>query len=151
MRRKKQEIKDVKILNEIICKAQVCRLGLSSENTPYIVPMSFGFKDNILYFHSASEGKKIEILKENQNVCFEFERNISLLRENKPCDWGMKYQSIIGYGNAVFIENLEEKREALNIIMNQYSDKLFTFQDAAISKTIVFKVPITSMTGKQDK
>lgn len=93
MRRKEKEITDQSTLNQLINSATVCRLGLARENTPYIVPLSFGFKDNVLYFHSAAEGKKIEVLKVNPNVCFEFDLNVELLQAERPCKWGMKYQS----------------------------------------------------------
>jgi len=149
MRRKEKEIVDTKVIDEIIDSAQVCRLGLSDGNVPYIVPLCFGYKDRILYFHSAADGKKVETIKKNPNVCFEFEHNIEVLQAEELCKWGMKYQSIIGYGKAVFIESLEEKKEALNIIMNQYTEGCFSFQDSHIQNTIVFKVIIDTMTGKQ--
>ena len=149
MRRKEREIVDTKVLDEIIGSAQVCRLGLSDGNVPYIVPLCFGYKDRSLYFHSAADGKKIGIIKKNPNVCFEFDHNLELLQAEKPCKWGMKYQSIIGYGKAVFIEDLEEKKEALNIIMDQYTEDRFSFQGSLINATTVFKVIIDTMTGKQ--
>ena len=149
MRRKDQEITDNETLSKIIGSAQVCRLGLSDDNHPYIVPLCFGYKNDTLYFHSAAEGKKIEIIKNNPRVCFEFDQNMGLVQEEKPCSWGIKYQSIIGYGEAIFVENADEKLEALNIIMSQYSGDKFSFQEAAINKTTVFKVVISEMTGKQ--
>jgi len=72
-----------------------------------------------------------------------------VLQAEKPCKWGMKYQSIIGHGKVIFVETLEEKREALQIIMSQYSDGHFSLQESAISSTTVFKVIIEEMTGKQ--
>ncbi len=71
MRRKEKEVKDVKLVESIIEKASVCRLGLSLNNMPYIVPLCFGYQDRCLYFHSAIEGKKISMIKSNNNVCFE--------------------------------------------------------------------------------
>lgn len=149
MRRKEKEIIEDEILNEIIGCAKVCRLGLSDEGVPYIVPLCFGYKEKTLYFHSAIEGNKIEIIKKNPSVCFEFDRNIELVRSDNPCNWGMKYQSIIGHGMAIFIDTLQEKKEALQIIMNQYAEGNFSLQDSAISRTTVFKVIIEKMTGKQ--
>ena len=149
MGRKEKEIIDNKALDEIIGSAQVCRLSLSDGNRSYIVPLCFGYKDRILYFHSAAEGKKIEIIKKNPNVCFEFDHNVEVIQTEIPCKWGMKYQSIIGYGKAIFIETIEEKREALNIIMNQYTEDPFSFEDSAISKSTVFKVVIKEISGKQ--
>ena len=61
----------------------------------------------------------------------------------------MKYQSIIGFGKATFIEGPEEKKDALGIIMAQYSDRQFQFPEKEVNATAVFKVEIESMTGKQ--
>ncbi len=149
MRRKEKEINDIKALSEIIGSAQVCRLGISDGTSPYIVPLCFGYKDSILYFHSAAEGKKTALLKKNPNVCFEFDHNVEVIRAEKPCKWGMQYQSIIGYGKAIFIETLEEKRKALSLIIKQYTDDQLSFEDSAISKTTVFKVVVEKMSGKQ--
>ena len=149
MRRKDKEIVDTKILEEIIGSAQVCRLGFSDDNVPYIVPMCFGYKDRNLYFHSAKDGKKVEIIKKNPNVCFEFDHNTEVLQAEKPCKWGMNYRSIIGHGKADFIDTLEEKKEALIIIMSQYTEKHFSFQDKQVNSTTIFKVIIDKMTEKQ--
>ncbi|HIP39053.1 MAG TPA: pyridoxamine 5'-phosphate oxidase family protein [Desulfocapsa sulfexigens] len=149
MRRKEKEILDKDVLREIIYSSRVCRLGLSDGIYPYIVPLCFGYQDNTLYFHSAQEGKKIELLKKNPNICFEFDQNSSVVRAEKPCSWGMKYQSIIGYGKAEFVETRKEKQQALNIIMRQYSSNQHEFPDSVIDKTTVFKIKIIGMTGKQ--
>jgi len=92
----------------IILKSTVCKLAMCDRHQPYIVPLCFGFKDNILYFHSAPKGKKIDILKNNPNVCFEFDIFTQVIKSAKACKWGMKYRSVIGYGKASFVtdENL---------------------------------------------
>jgi nitroimidazol reductase NimA-like FMN-containing flavoprotein (pyridoxamine 5'-phosphate oxidase superfamily) len=65
------------------------------------------------------------------------------------CDWGVKFQSVIGFGKASFVEDSDEKRKALDIIMAQYSDKQFEFPENMLKATAVIKVEIGSMTGKQ--
>ncbi len=59
MRRKDKEIKDEKEIESVISKCDVCRIALCENNSPYVVPVCFGYRDNCLYFHSASYGKKI--------------------------------------------------------------------------------------------
>lgn len=61
----------------------------------------------------------------------------------------MKYQSVIGFGKAVFVESSDEKRKALSVIMAQYSDRLFQFPENMLKATAVIKVEIENMTGKQ--
>jgi nitroimidazol reductase NimA-like FMN-containing flavoprotein (pyridoxamine 5'-phosphate oxidase superfamily) len=73
LRRADKEITDRDEIESIIRKSLVCRLGLTDNARLYIVPLCFGYTDNRLYFHSATEGRKIEILKRNNEVCFEFD------------------------------------------------------------------------------
>ena len=149
MRRKEKEITDKSEIESIIRKSLVCRLGLADDGSPYIVPLCFGYKDNSMYFHSAKEGRKIEILKRNNDVCFEFDDNLEVQAGKAACDWVMKYRSVIGYGRASFIEDPEEKRKALDVIMAQYADGDFEYSEKLFEEALVIKVDISSMTGKK--
>ncbi len=149
MRKKEKEITEKTAIEAVIRKSLVCRLGLSDCNTPYIVPVCFGYQDRTIYVHGSSEGKKIDILKKNQKVCFEFDINARIVKAENGCDWDVKYQSVIGFGKASFLEGLDEKRKALDTIMNQYSDKPFQFPENVLNGTTVIKIEIASMTGKQ--
>ena len=149
MRKKEKEITEKSAIEAIITKSLVCRLALSDDNSPYIVPLCFGYKDKVLYFHGSQKGKKVDIIKKNPNVCFEFDTNTEIVKAEDACRWTMRYQSIIGFGKAVLLEDMEEKRKALDIIMSQYSGRIFQFDDAILKKTFVIKIEIESMTGKQ--
>ena len=149
MQRKESEIKDIASIEEIIRKAQVCRLALSENDRPYIVPLCYGYKDNTLYFHSARKGKKLDILKKNNNVCFEIDTDNELIKGKKACSCSMKYRSVIGFGRAEIIEETELKRRALNIIMQNYFEGFFKYTDEAVNNIVIIKVEIYSMTGKQ--
>ena len=92
-----------------------------------MVPLCFGYQDNSLYFHSGSEGKKLDILRRNNNVCFEVVIDCEAIRADQACDWAMKYKSVIGFGKAVLIEDIESKRKGLDIIMQQYSKGNFEY------------------------
>jgi len=149
MRRKENEIPEESAIEAIITKSLVCRLALSDDNSPYIVPLCFGYEDKVLYFHGSLKGKKIDIIRKNQKVCFEFDINTEIVKAEDACHWSMKYRSVIGFGKAVLLKDLDEKRKALNIIMGQYSDRTFQFNDATLIKMGVIKVEIESMSGKQ--
>jgi nitroimidazol reductase NimA-like FMN-containing flavoprotein (pyridoxamine 5'-phosphate oxidase superfamily) len=149
MRKKEKEITEKAAIEAIIKKSLVCRLALSDNNSPYIVPLCFGYKDKVLYFHGSQKGKKIDIIKKNPKVCFEFDTDTEIVKAEDACRWTMRYQSVIGFGKAVFLEDTEEKRKALNVIMSQYSDGTFEYNDAILKKTFMIKVEIEGMTGKQ--
>ncbi len=149
MRRSDMEITDQKELDEIIKKAQVCRLGVSYESMAYIIPMSFGYADRVLYFHSGPEGLKLLILRENPKACFEMEIDTEVIPSAHGCNWSMKYQSVIGFGEVAFVEDIEEKRKALQIIMQQYGDDLKMVEDVKLSGITIFKLVVSTMTGKK--
>ena len=149
MRRKEKAVSDASGINAIIGKANVCRLGMVDGDRPYIVPLSFGYQDNTLYFHGALKGRKMDLLKQNPNVCVEFEIAVEAIADVDACSWSMKFQSVIGFGKASIVEGLELKRQALGIIMAQYSDKAFEFSENKVNATAVIKVEIEKMTGKQ--
>jgi nitroimidazol reductase NimA-like FMN-containing flavoprotein (pyridoxamine 5'-phosphate oxidase superfamily) len=149
MRRKEKEITDKTAMESIIGKSSVCRLALSEEDRPYIVPLCFGYEDDTLYFHSAREGRKLDILRKNNKVCFEFDIDHEIVEAEEACGWGMKFQSIIGFGKGSIIDAIESKRKALNIIMQQYSGNSYEYPDKAVRKIVIIKVEIAHMTGKQ--
>jgi len=152
MRRKEKEIKDVNEIFQVIKKCQVCRLGLSQNDVPYIVPVSFGYDGTTLYFHSAREGKKVDILAVNNKVCFEFEAGVKIIEnEAKPCNWSFSYQSVIGFGEVEELSTPEDKLQGLHCIMAQYSDKKWSFEDLPLNGIRVWAIHIDNMTGKQSQ
>jgi len=148
MRRKDREITDIALTEDIIRNSMVCRLGMSRDDQPYVVPLCFAYSDKTLNFHSAGEGLKLEILQQNPNVCVEFDIDQEVIQGDKPCKWSMQYRSVIGFGKASFVEDLEEKRKGLDAIMKHYSGRSFEFVESAIESTCIIKVEIESMTGK---
>jgi nitroimidazol reductase NimA-like FMN-containing flavoprotein (pyridoxamine 5'-phosphate oxidase superfamily) len=149
MRRKDKEIADRATIDSIIRESLVCRLAMADNEKPYIVPLCFGYKNNALYFHTAREGKKIDILKKNRAVCFEFDVCSGTKKGESACEWGMNYKSVVGFGEATLIEDPDSKRRALDIIMHQYGDGHYEYPENILKKTLVIRVDIKHLTGKQ--
>lgn len=152
MRRKDKEITDVEVIESIMKEAMFCRIAVCEDNKPYIIPMNYGFKDNYLYLHTGKEGKKIDILKKNNNVSFEVDLKCEVVVGAEPCNWTMKFYSVIGFGKSSFVDDIDEKKDILNIIMEKYSGKSdFQFPDAAINELAIIKVKVSEITGKKSK
>lgn len=149
MRRKEREIQDREAIDAIIRECRVCRLGLTDGNEPYVVPLSFGYDGEAFYFHGASVGRKLDLLRQNCRVCVELDILDELRPSEEACRWSAGYRSVIGFGTAEILADVESKREALRIIMAHYSDGRYTFTDKALEGTVVIKVSIASITGKQ--
>jgi len=150
MRRQESEVKDRTIIDSLIRDADVCRLAMCSEDEPYIVPMCFGHDDNSIYFHCAREGRKMDIIRKNERVCFELEGELRIARASKPCKWSIDYISVIGFGRASIVDDVEEKRKALTIIMDHYGGKgPYKYSEKAFDRAAIIKVEIDSMTCKK--
>jgi uncharacterized protein len=150
MKRADKEITDRKQIDAILEKASCCRIALVDGTSPYIVPVNFAVSNNHLYFHSAKEGKKIDILRENNRVCFEVDIEGRIVEGEKPCSWGMKYLSVIGFGQAFFIEGNNGKKKALDIIMRKYAGKNdYSYADDELDKIIIIDLRIEQITGKK--
>ena len=135
--------------DSILQKAVVCRLALAVNDSPYIVPVNFGYDGQAIYFHSAREGQKIDMLKANNRVCIQADADYDLVKTNRACTWSFKYRSVIGYGRAYIIDDPESKKKALDIIMAHYAEGKFEYVAAEVEKMIVVKIEIDSLTGKQ--
>lgn len=148
MRRKEQEITDKTEIESIIRKAQVCYVSMCDNSIPYVVPLCFGYRENTLYFHSAREGKKIDIMKNNPTVSFVIDIAGTLIKSDKACKWGLTYKSVMGTGRVSFIEEDTERSKALDCIMTQYSEGSWEYEESSLKRTAVYKIDIEQMTGK---
>ncbi len=152
MRRKDREVTEISELIQIIDKCKVCRIAMQDKDGLYIVPMNFGytFENNqlVLYFHTANNGRKIDALKENNDVCFEMDCEHSLITADIPCKYGYSFKSIIGNGKAVFANDVKEKKSALFEIMKHQTEQEFSFDDGMVNRASVFKIIVHNYSGK---
>ena len=151
MRRNDREIKDRKDIDEIIRRCRVCRLAMCDDGQPYVVPLNFGYDGRFLYFHAAPEGRKIDIIKRNNRVGFEFDILHDIVMAQKACDWGAKYESVIGSGTVEIVDDAKAKKEALECIMSQYGKGVWTFPEEILQKTLILRVSILEISGKVRK
>jgi nitroimidazol reductase NimA-like FMN-containing flavoprotein (pyridoxamine 5'-phosphate oxidase superfamily) len=149
MRRNDKQITDQKQIEEILSNNTICRVALVDGLKPYILPMNYGYKNNSFYLHCSLEGKKLELIKKNNNVSIEVTDSIELVTAEKACGHTTKYKSVICSGTIAPVVETEQKIAGLNVIMNQHTgNSNWDFPEAALSKIIVLKIDIKEMTGK---
>ena len=150
----KSKTKIIKFLNE----EDTGRISsIDEQGFPQIIPMNFVFLNDSVYMHSHIRGEKIENIKRNSKVGFEVDRNLEFLPSyfSDPEDASLAdtlYISVVIKGEAVLVENNEEKVLALNGLMKKYQpegrykpmDKDMDVLDA----TAVIKVIPKEMNGK---
>jgi nitroimidazol reductase NimA-like FMN-containing flavoprotein (pyridoxamine 5'-phosphate oxidase superfamily) len=149
MRRNEREVRDEKQIRDIFEQGLICRLGLFDGHFPYIVPMSYGYRNGRIYFHCAREGRKVDILKSNDRVCVEVDIDTRVVRGETPCRWTAKYRSVIGFGRARIIDDEKEKKDGLDVIMAHYGGSGGEYDEKSLRLTSVIEVVLENVTGKQ--
>ncbi|HEY51473.1 MAG TPA: pyridoxamine 5'-phosphate oxidase family protein [Dehalococcoidia bacterium] len=149
MRRKEKEIADPAEIEEIVKKAKICRIGLVDGEEPYIVPVCFGYEGNALYFHSAHEGRKMDLIRRNNRVCFEIDTDVEVIDAEKPCGWSTRYRSVIGVGWAHILEDEEDKIRGLAVLMRQFGEKKPDLEFEKAARAAVVRIDIENITGKK--
>ncbi len=139
-------------IEKIINSSKLCYVGMvDDKGSPYVLPMTFGYNDGVVYLHSAQEGKAIRILCKNPKVCIAFCTDPELIWQHPDvaCSYRMRAGSALCEGEVVFEEDFVEKEKILHIIMRHYSDKTFTFSVPAVNNVKIWKVEIKSMSAKE--
>ena len=152
MTRRERQVTDPTQIRRILDTARVLHLGLAVDNEPYVVPLNYGYimEDDklVIYLHSAQRGKKLDMLRANPNVFFEMDCDRMPFESKLPCQYGMVYSSIMGRGVATIVEDVEEKKRAMTILMKTQTGKDFEFNDRLVSMVAVVRVDVSEYTAK---
>lgn len=153
MRRQDRQIQDDEELYEILAKGEVVHISFSGNNIPYILCMNYGLvrkPEDYLYLHSAAEGRKFQEILQNNLVAFQVDIEHELVGGPNPCDWGMKFRSVVGMGFMDVIVDPEERMVALASLMEHYGWKgQGQWDQATMDRTAVIRLQITEMQGKR--
>ena len=145
-------VTDPEQIRHILDSGKVLHLGLSVNDEPYVVPMNYGYawEDGklVVYLHSAVRGKKLEMVQTNPKVFFSIDCDRMPFEGRVPCQYGMVYSSIMGRGVASIVEDVEEKKQAMTLLMKTQTGKDFTFEDRLVSIVTVIRIDVSEYTAK---
>ena len=150
----KREIKitEPEGIARILDTAKVLHMGLAVDNEPYVLPMNYGYTLEegklVLYLHSAMKGRKLDMIRANSKVSFSIDCDRQPFEGRVPCQYGLVYSSIMGRGTATIVEDVEEKMQAMSILMKTQTGKDFTFNERLVSIVTVIRIDVTEYTAK---
>jgi nitroimidazol reductase NimA-like FMN-containing flavoprotein (pyridoxamine 5'-phosphate oxidase superfamily) len=138
-------------IEALLAKALVGRLGTCNRDEPYVVPICFLHVENKIYFHSRSEGKKLENIKVNPRVCFQVDE-YNLVPSPRPCDFSMHYRSVIIFGRVRFLKDAKERLKALKAMLDKYdtSHSAEPIDEAMVDRVAVAEITVEEMSGKKN-
>ncbi len=137
----------------MISRCHCCRLGFNDSGEVYIVPLNFGFvkrdRKRFLYFHSAREGRKIDLVSEGCEVGFEMDCGYQLHPGEVPCDCYAEFSSVIGTGNVEIITDQDEKILGLQSLMKQATGREnCEFRPETLNAVCVFRLEVNKISCK---
>ena len=152
LRRPEKEIKDRAEVERVLMEAEVGRLGTSSGGRPYVVPISFAYRDGKIVFHGAKIGKKMENIARNPWVCFEVD-TYEIIPADDPCGFTYNYRSVIADGAARVIDDPSERAASLRLLVEKYApgkgSQMTEERVVAFDNLAVVEIAVEEMVGKK--
>lgn len=153
MSRQDRVVADREEIIKIVDKCDTIHIGMHDGEDIYVVAMNYGYtweNDTLtFYLHGAVKGKKLDLLRANPRVGFQLDCDHRLVEGELPCQFSFKFASVIGKGNVEILEDPQEKIAAMKILMGQYSDRDFEFNERLLSIVSLMKLTVTEFTGRR--
>ena len=150
--KREREVTDLQEIIRILDTANILHLGMVDGDEPYVIPMNYGYTmcdgELTLYLHGATTGRKLDLIRKNSKVCFSLECDVAPFEGKLPCQYGTVYSSVMGRGIAEIVEDIEQKKEAMTILMKSQTGKDFTFTDKLVSIVSVIRIRVSDYTAK---
>ncbi|MGG0824805.1 pyridoxamine 5'-phosphate oxidase family protein [Paenibacillus turicensis] len=120
VRYKSRECLDQEKIESFLKQSRIGYLGLADGNLPYVVPLNYVWAEGTLYFHGASNGRRNEIMSENAEVCFTVCQEYGTITDPVPAKTDTAYMSVMIFGKAEPITDLDEATFMLQELINKY-------------------------------
>ena len=150
--KREREVTDLQEIIRILDTATVLHLGMVDGDEPYVIPMNYGYTMEggklTLYLHGATTGRKLDLIQTNPKVCFSLECDVAPFEGKLPCQYGTVYSSVMGRGIAEIVEDVEQKKEAMSVLMKSQTGKDFTFTDKLVSIVSVIRIRVLDYAAK---
>ncbi|WP_245208952.1 pyridoxamine 5'-phosphate oxidase family protein [Gottfriedia endophytica] len=161
MRQNKHEVTNEEKISYCLNETDTGYLGLVDGEHPYVVPLNFTYYNGAIYFHGASEGRKMDIIQNNSNATFTVSQQFGTITDPVPAKTDTAYMSVMVFGTVEVVTDLDEATEALQQILTKYVPNYYSnplsknhvksYVSSLGSKTAVCKITPSSITAKENE
>ena len=154
MRRAEKAVTDLSQIRQILSRAAVCHIAFAVPGeAPYILPLNYGFLltddgELTLFFHGALQGRKIDLIRQHVPVGFCIDIAHGLEAAQTPCQYGYRFESVIGEGICTLVEDPQQKADALTHLMRMQTQKNIPVSPKQAQSCAVFTIVSKSFTAK---
>ncbi len=145
-------ITDEQEIIRILDESKIVHVGMVDGDEPYVVPMNYGYtlEDGKLtvWLHGAIRGRKLDVIRKNPKVFIEMECALQPFDGDIACRYGLSYSSLMGRGTAEIVEDVEQKKLGLKLLMKTQTGKDFEFEGKMTTIVSIIKIECTQFTAK---
>jgi nitroimidazol reductase NimA-like FMN-containing flavoprotein (pyridoxamine 5'-phosphate oxidase superfamily) len=152
LRRSEKVLEDPREIEQVLASVRIMTVACCLQNEPYLFTVDFAWDPEAreLWFHSATEGRKIKMLQANPRVCVTVVEDRGYV--DGECDHA--FRSLILEGTSHVVTDLSEKRRALELLVRRHERQpeavLARFAgDEAVRKLGIVRISVDSVSGKQ--
>ncbi len=140
---------DDKQIEEVLMRQILGRIGCSSGGVTYIVPISYAYDGIYVYGHTG-KGMKIDVMRQNPDVCFEVEEMKDM------ANW----KSVIAWGKFEEVTDQAQRKAGLQLLVDRVLPLIssetthlspqwpFPVNDINTIKGILFRIKLEKKTGR---
>lgn len=135
----------------VLAQADWCTVALNSPlGYPYQVAVNHVLIDNKLYFHCAEQGYKLDCIRHDPRVCVQAVTRSTVVPQDSTTD----YLSVVAFGRARWVEDVEVRRRILLKLMERFAPqhpKAAACSSHGAETTGIVEVVLEHITGKENK
>jgi hypothetical protein len=155
VREAERAVYDREVAYGILDEGFLCHVGFVSDGQPFVIPTSYGRKDDSLYIHGSAASRMLRNLKESVPVCVTVTLLHGLVLARSIFNHSMNYESVLIFGKATLVDDPAEKLEALrllseHIIPGRWADSRQP-NERELKATSVLRLPIEEFSAKVRK
>jgi nitroimidazol reductase NimA-like FMN-containing flavoprotein (pyridoxamine 5'-phosphate oxidase superfamily) len=136
----------------ILDEGFLCHAGFVLDGQPFVIPTSYGRKDDALFIHGSAASRMLRQMKEGVPVCLTVTLLDGLVLARSIFNHSMNYRSVVILGKATLVDDPAEKLEALrllseHIIPGRWADSRQP-NEKELKATSVLRLPIEEFSAK---
>ncbi|SFA88820.1 MULTISPECIES: pyridoxamine 5'-phosphate oxidase family protein [unclassified Bacillus (in: firmicutes)] len=160
IRQSKLEVNDQTKIETFLASMKTGYLGLSDEGSPYVIPLNFVYYMGDIFIHGASEGRKVDIIRDNPSACFTVSEDMGTMTNPVPAKTDTAYMSVMLFGEIEYISDLVTATVIMQKMLDKYvpgyynqplaSSHVDKYRSSLGSKTAVFRLKTLHVSAKEN-
>src|SRR2546427_4757035 len=143
---------DREIINAILDEGFVCHVGFCVDGRPFVIPTGYARDGERLYIHGSQASRMLRTLGKGIDVCVAVTLIDGLVLARSAFHHSMNYRSVVVFGSATAVGDLEEKLAALralseHIIPGRWDD-VREPNEREVQLTTVLSLPLNEASAK---